>query len=208
VSADGIAYPPEPWQLRGVFRASLWLVPRSSVEGFLPQGVSPVTLDDKVLILTGWAVYTPGGVLEYRELLCAVAVGSWRTLGVTVTHIWVDNPASMAGGRELWGIPKRLARFTSPESDGFSEEAHDEHGPIARLAFGRTASLPGRWPLPLRTIQSLEGKLKVTRVRATGQVGFGSARWSFDEAGPLAFLHGLRPIVSMRLGSMGVSFGL
>lgn len=189
-------------------RASLWLVPRQALEGLLPEGAVPITMDERVLVLTGWSTYTPGGVLEYRELLCAAVVGSWRTPSVSVTHIWVDNPASMAGGRELWGIPKQLARFTPLSSEGFGEEVRDDRGFIASLAFGRSASLPGRWPVPLRTLQTLNGKLKVTRLRATGQVGFGQATWHFAEDGPLAFLRGLKPVFSMRLGSMAVSFGL
>ena len=52
--------------------------------------------------------YEEPSPLTYSELLVARLVEGRR---VQVPDIWVDSPASMAGGRELWAIPKGLADF-------------------------------------------------------------------------------------------------
>ncbi|WP_230529972.1 acetoacetate decarboxylase family protein [Microvirga roseola] len=208
VSADGIAYPPEPWRLRGELYGSFWLVPRSTVEAFLPEGVAPLAVSDRALVVTGWAVYRPGSVLRYRELLCGVALRADDGFGLSITHIWVDDPASMAGGRELWGVPKQLARFAPTGSGAFGEEARDEGGQIARLTFDRTLPVPGQWPLTLQAVQELRGRLKVTRLRIDGRVDLGRAVWRFSETGPLGFLRGHMPILSVRSGSAVIGFGV
>lgn len=208
VSAEGIAYPPKPWRLEGVIHASAWLVPRTSLEGFLPDGIAPVGVGGKALVVTGWAEYGPGSILEYRELLCAAAVRSGKGFGLSVTHIWVDHPSSMAGGRELWGVPKQLARFTNATSLASGGEAWDETGPIASLAFEQTVSLPGTWRVPLRAVQSLRGGIAATKLRVGGRASLGRATWRFAEAGPLAFLSGHRPLLSARLSPAALSFGI
>ena len=70
--------------------------------------------------------YEPGSPLTYSELLVARPIpvpgrrgrrasipgSSWaRSARVEITDIWVDSPASVAGGRELWAIPKGLCDF-------------------------------------------------------------------------------------------------
>ncbi|MEM5838755.1 acetoacetate decarboxylase family protein, partial [Pediococcus acidilactici] len=57
--------------------------------------------------------YGSGSVLEYSELIVIAAfVGYKGKFGGWVSHIYVDNPDSVAGGREVWGLPKELAEFT------------------------------------------------------------------------------------------------
>jgi hypothetical protein len=53
------------------------------------------------------AHYT-SGTLAYRELI----VFSHATArGMVISHIYVDDEQSESGGREIWGLPKELARF-------------------------------------------------------------------------------------------------
>jgi hypothetical protein len=57
--------------------------------------------------------YGSGSVLEYSELIVVAGLVSYSgKLGGWVSHIYVDNPNSVAGGREIWGLPKQLAEFT------------------------------------------------------------------------------------------------
>ncbi|HCB06324.1 MAG TPA: hypothetical protein DEQ43_19155 [Nocardioides bacterium] len=59
--------------------------------------------------------YDEGSPLTYHELLVARPVSTVEHgRRVTITDIWVDSPASVAGGRELWAIPKGCA--TSPST--------------------------------------------------------------------------------------------
>ncbi|MDP9384119.1 MAG: acetoacetate decarboxylase family protein, partial [Actinomycetota bacterium] len=67
----------------------------------------------------GWTVggvllarYDETATLPYHELIVfsALARRSGR-LAFVVSHIYVDSDASLAGGREIWGLPKELASF-------------------------------------------------------------------------------------------------
>jgi hypothetical protein len=58
------------------------------------------------------ARYEGESTLRYGELL--VVAGLTRVagrLGVWISHAYVDSPASLAGGRRMWGVPKDLATF-------------------------------------------------------------------------------------------------
>ncbi|WP_392959099.1 acetoacetate decarboxylase family protein [Streptomyces sp. LN245] len=103
-------YPEEPWHLAGQMYLSLWLVPARELPP-VADGTRPVTVAGRGAVGAAWVVYENDSVLHYNELLRAVLVRDGRRPRVCVTDIWVDSAASMAGGRELWGIPKEMADF-------------------------------------------------------------------------------------------------
>jgi acetoacetate decarboxylase len=87
----GTPYPPAPWRLRG----DALLVPARPRRG--PGGI--------VL-----ARYGSGSTLAYHELVVFSGLArAGARVGFAVSYIAVDSPASLAGGREIWGLPKRLA---------------------------------------------------------------------------------------------------
>src|SRR3954464_15536429 len=98
-------YPPAPWQLYGQLWLSLFRVRKGDHPDRAP-GVYGVAL----------VKYDEPSPLTYGELLVAhlVSPGSAgsRAKAVHITDIWVDSPASVAGGRALWAIPKDLCDFT------------------------------------------------------------------------------------------------
>ena len=88
-------YPPAPWAMRGQLWLSVFRL-REPVDELRPAG----------LYGTAFVSYEPGSALTYSELLVARPVTTEAPgLRVTITDIWVDSPASVAGGRELWAIP-------------------------------------------------------------------------------------------------------
>ena len=107
-------YPPAPWQLRGYATQTLNLVDIDRVRRFVPPEL------DIVAILPGKTIgsiyiseYQLGSVLTYNELIVAPAlVRKGTKIGGWISHIYVDSPNSVAGGREIWGLPKELAEFT------------------------------------------------------------------------------------------------
>ncbi len=100
--------------------------------------------------------YAPGSVVTYNELLVSFLTREGRKLVSTLSHIWVDSPESVAGGRELWAIPKGLARF---ERDGDSATV-DVEGRRAASLDARVGGrlLPGWQSFSLTTAQKLEGR--------------------------------------------------
>jgi acetoacetate decarboxylase len=50
--------------------------------------------------------------LEYSELIVIAGLVRYSgQIGGWVSHIYVDNADSVAGGRNIWGLPKELAEF-------------------------------------------------------------------------------------------------
>jgi acetoacetate decarboxylase len=51
--------------------------------------------------------------MPYNELIVVNAIASYQgKIGAWISHIYVDNPDSVQGGREIWGLPKEIADFT------------------------------------------------------------------------------------------------
>ncbi|WP_055498837.1 acetoacetate decarboxylase family protein [Streptomyces albus] len=105
-------FPPQPWRLRGQMYVALWQVPARRLPGWrLPPGVRPLGWRERRVVLTFWVDYRHGGTLAYRELLVAMAVRDGHGPAGCAVEAWVDDDRSLAGGRELWGIPKQPAVF-------------------------------------------------------------------------------------------------
>ena len=199
-------YPPEPWALRGQLRLAVWLVPVRDLP-VLPPELSPavrvVRLGRRAIVGAAWVQYEPGGVLHYNELLAAVLTRVGLRPRVTIMHIWVDSVTSRDGGRALWGIPKDLATFAF---DGEQARADGDEGPLAEATVTRGVRLPGRWPLGFRVVQSLHGKPRTSRVKATARLSVGRSRWTID-GGPLRYLAGRRPVLTATAGDFRMLFG-
>jgi hypothetical protein len=230
-------YPPQPWGLTGSIHTSAWLVPLAEVHALLdpalPTGYRPLTLRGRALVGAAFAHYAPGGVLTYQELLLAVVVRRGLRPAVTIPAIWVTSAESLAGGRELWAIPKHRARFerstsstsstsptspTSPTGGAALEAAATPDlldpgpwpvsGEVASVAYRRRALVPGFHRFGLRTAQRLDGRDVITRFQGVARLGLGSARWSFAAEGPFAMLAGRRPLVSLELSRLLIAFGV
>ncbi|HTJ34874.1 MAG TPA: acetoacetate decarboxylase family protein [Dactylosporangium sp.] len=195
-----MAYPAEPWSLRGRMYVSVFLLPAADVPELpaeLAGAVKVVRLGRRAVVGAAWVDYRPGGDLSYRELLAAVLVrAGWRPR-VTITHIWVDSEASRDGGRALWGIPKDLATFElaedRAEAAGLAAADLRMRGPKIRL------------PIGFRVVQALAGAPKTTPVRATARCGLARVGWHVREP---AFLAGRRPLLSLVADEFRMKFGV
>ncbi|PMB08077.1 acetoacetate decarboxylase [Fischerella thermalis CCMEE 5273] len=107
-------YPPAPWKLQGYAIASLHLLNIDRVRHLIPSELEIISAwPGKTFSGVYLSYYGSGSVLEYSELIVIPALVGYRgTIGGWVSHIYVDNPDSVAGGREIWGLPKELAEFT------------------------------------------------------------------------------------------------
>ena len=202
---DPPPYPPEPWDLRGTGYVSLWLVPRRVLPA-LPRGVRPVSLSGRAVVVAGFVDYRPGGLLSYHELLVAPLVRRGARVGVSVTGIWVDSAVSMAGGRELWGIPKEMAGFGMVHDPAFHGTARVGGDLVAEArVVRRRAGL--RLPFPLRgsVWQTRGAALARTPLRLTGRVHLARGRWHVE--GPLDWLRPYRPFLTIAAADFALRFG-
>jgi len=198
-------YPPPPWRLRGTVQAALWRVPRAVLPGPLPAGARPLGWGRTALLATVRADWAPGGDLAYRELVVAVPVRLGRRIGITITAAWVDSPAALAGGRDLWAIPKRLGRFGTL---GGRTALTDADGPVAAFQDRPPKPPPFRLPIRLWIMQPDRSGVRITRAAATGRPGPGGPEWDVPPAGPLSLLAGRRPLLTLTLSDAEARFGL
>ncbi|WAL66902.1 acetoacetate decarboxylase family protein [Amycolatopsis cynarae] len=200
-----VGYPDEPWDLCGHGYVSLWLVPEWALPE-LPPGVRPVTVAGRAVVGTAFVDYLPGGLLPYHEVLAAVMVRRGARFGLSITDIWVDSPASRAGGRELWGIPKELAAFgmahgrvaraRASEGDTLLAEAEVRSGPVGlRMPF----------PVVGTAMQMLRGALARTPIRARGRLSLAKSAWRFG--GRLGWLNFGRPLGGIAVRDFEMRFG-
>ncbi|MFC7528254.1 acetoacetate decarboxylase family protein [Actinoplanes sp. GCM10030250] len=207
-------YPPEPWHLRGQMFLSVFLIPR----GRLPQlppvlgaAVRPITFGGRVAVGAAWVRYEPGGVLHYQELLSAVLVHERGRPRVSIIDIWVDSVASREGGRRLWGIPKDLADFSiDTETEPLVDATATLPGrgtPIASALVRLKGRLPGRFPVGMTVAQALGEHVRRTPVRGRAGLRTANAAWRPDPDGPLGYLAGRRPALSLAITDFWLTFG-
>ena len=112
-------YPAAPWQLYGTALQSLHAIDLTTARQFVPSDFEIVpVLPGKTLGSVYLSVYEPSSTLQYHELIVAPAIVRYRgKIGAWISHIYVDNPQSVAGGRNIWGLPKELADFTWNDRD-------------------------------------------------------------------------------------------
>jgi len=197
------AYPPAPWAMHGHMWLSVFRLGRD-VDAQRPRGIYGIA----------WVSYRDPSPLTYGELLVARPV-SEPTRAVTITDIWVDSPASVAGGRALWAIPKDLADFDLDEGSRgpvstASWSARVDGRRVATARFSDVSSLTPRVPFKGGTWQPpidehvddatavLKGTSRPSPCRAT---------WDIAPDGPLGWLAGARQLASFRMRDFAMSFG-
>src|SRR5919199_4290949 len=107
-------YPAPPWTLQGYALQTLQLIDVERVRPLIPPEFDIVSvLPGKTIGGVYLSYYGSGSVLEYSELIVAAGMVRYSgKIGGWISHIYVDNPDSVAGGRNIWGLPKELAEFT------------------------------------------------------------------------------------------------
>lgn len=197
-------YPPAPWHMHGSQWFSVFRL-RGDADERHPAGV----------YLAALVSYVEPSPLTYSELLVARSVrADDGARAVTITDIWVDSPASRAGGRELWAIPKELSDFELDSTYRGPVTSTDwsvgaERRPIVEAAFTDVSRAAARTPMTGRVEQppiddhpapasvTMKGSAKALPCRG---------RWDFAPDGPLAFLREARQLASFRMADFRLSF--
>ena len=202
-------YPPAPWRLQGQAHFHV-LAARAERLPPTPDGFEPLVLGGRGLVVVGWVDYRGGSILRYSELLAAV-VGRWSGgLTVTVTHMWVDSPASRTGGRELWGYPKELAEFELAIDPSGTGRARDvvNGDELAHGSFRALVTSPRALGAAGGTVQPLRGRLIAVRALFRCRPSVGRGSFMAPPGSPLAFVDGARKLISVGLRDFDFTFGV
>jgi hypothetical protein len=139
MSTERTDYPPAPWRFRGKFWAGVFKT-SSTIE--LPPGLKPM-LNRRWLVVM--LIRYLEGTLQYDELAFGV-LARWKGYaGLYVPYIWVNDLASLRGGREIWGVPKVMADFAWERNDESRVCISDQEGPILALELADGGWLPPAW---------------------------------------------------------------
>ncbi len=191
------------------FALPMAALPRELAE-FAPAGVEPVVVGGHALLAAALVRYAPGSVLAYDELLVSALTRRGRQPLSTLAHIWVNSPQSVAGGRELWAIPKGLATFDRRVHGRQTDATVRVEGEQVAALRARTGGrlLPGWQSFTLTTAQRLEGRTVLATNAARAHARRARIDWDFPAGGPLDYMNAARQLVSAELDQMGISFGL
>lgn len=133
------------------------------------------------------ARYEVGSSLEYQELIVAPALVRHRMhIGGWVSHIYVDNEISAAGGRGIWALPKQIAQFQ------WAKEGHEERVRVTQdgqTLCSLTASPSGRGlraPIYTPMLRWMSGRLLAFRGTGWGTLSSGRAELSVPATSPFA----------------------
>ncbi|MCE7008220.1 acetoacetate decarboxylase family protein [Kibdelosporangium philippinense] len=136
-----VSYPQPPWRMSG----RLWMVfPRTVDDVDVPGDLSAVGGRRRAAV--GLVRYETGTVV-YDELAVGVLVRRGLQVGILATSVWVNDSASLWGGRRMWGVPKYLATF---DWDGPTVSIRRDGQLLAELTVGASS----RWRVPLPSMPS------------------------------------------------------
>ncbi len=205
-ASEPVTYPAAPWQMVGSLWLSLFKL-NTGVDELRPAGIYGAA----------FVSYEEGSPLTYSELLVARPIKSpEHGRRVSITDIWVDSPASVAGGRELWAIPKGLCDFTFESShtgpvSRTEWSASLERRSIASARFTDVSRVAPRLPFRGGTwqpgIDDTHGEERTATLKGSSKTLPARGVWDFNADGPLGWLRGARPLASFRQAAFRMSFG-
>ena len=205
-----MTYPPAPWQLKGYAVQSLHLVDVEKARSFVPEELEIVSfLPGKTLGIVYLSSYETGSVLEYNELIVTAAFVRYQDkVGNWISHIYVDNEDSVAGGREIWSLPKELAEF-SWENDSVTVTQGDRQ--LCRLNYKKAWFSFNSWwtnTIILRVISGLGSELLFFKGDCEGKLGLLKGSLKVPADSPFAALNLGRPKLTMKLNELNLFVGV
>ncbi|MBV9389479.1 MAG: acetoacetate decarboxylase family protein [Chroococcidiopsidaceae cyanobacterium CP_BM_ER_R8_30] len=198
-----MAYPQAPWKLQGYAFQTVQLVDIDRVRPLVPKELNIISIwPGKTLGGVYLSAYESGSVLEYNELIAIAAVVSYGSkFGGWISHIYVDNSDSIAGGREIWGLPKEPAEF-SWDKDCVTVRQNNQL--LCSLSYNRQAFGWRQW-LAVPTFSTLDSDLLLFRSELESKLGLVSAKLAVPAESPLASLGIGQPWVTVKSEKLRLS---
>ena len=133
------------------------------------------------------------GTLQYDELIVGSMVLHRGRFGLFVHHIWVDDLASLWGGRKIWGLNKQMAVFAREKN---IVKVSDADGLILALEVNQENAILPALPMPMPSFGQLDGKSLFTTGKIKARLGKAGMRIK-DSTDRFGFQLAERPIFSV-----------
>ena len=188
-------YPQAPWTLKGYAIQALQLIDIEKARPLIPSELEIVSIwPGKTLGTVYISSYQSGSVMEYNELIVAPALVRYHNkIGAWISHIYVDNPDSVAGGREIWGLPKELADFTWENSEN-RVTVRQGNRLLCSLNYSQQ-SLALPIPLSADSFSSLNTDLLIFKAEFKSRLGLVSSKLEVPPESPFASLNLSQPLI-------------
>lgn len=183
-------YPPAPWQLQGFSLQALHLLDADRVRPQIPAELKIVSVwPGKTLGGVYVACYQAGSTLVYSELIVlgALVYGAGQ-VGGWISQIYVDHPDSIAGGREIWGLPKQEAQFDWELGSNLSVQVKQADRLLCSLSSQRQFA---GWPQSLKApvFSQLNHRLVSFTGAAQFKLHFANVRLQVPPESELSYLN-------------------
>lgn len=199
-------YPQAPWTLQGKAFQTLHLLDIDRVRPLIPSELNIISVfPGKTLGGVYLSYYGTGSVLEYSELIVISAILSYNNkFGGWVSHIYVDNSDSVAGGREIWGLPKEMAEFTWKDDNRVSVQQGNRtlcHLNYNRQGFGLKQRLSAS------SFSSMGSNLLLFPAEVESRFGLVSSKLEIPAESPFASLNIGQPWLTVHADSLNLKVG-
>lgn len=206
-----MTYPPAPWRLEGYAIQTLHWVDVDQTAPFVPPELEIVSLlPGKTLAGIYLSTYEAGSVLKYNELIVVPAfVRYQKHTGAWISHIYVDNEDSVAGGREIWGLPKEIAEFSWNHLGKVS--VRQNQCELCQLDYKKgMLSLSTWWQQGLTgtAFGSLGSELLCFQAQFKSQIGLLTANLEIPQQSPFAALNLGQPWLTVNLPNLELVAGV
>ena len=201
-----MAYPQAPWTLQGYAFQTVQLIDIDQVRPLVPSELEIISVwPGKTLGGVYLSSYQSGSVLEYNELIIIAAVLGYKgKFGAWISHIYVDNPDSVAGGREIWGLPKELAAFTWERNDCVTVRQGNRL--LCSLNYNQQAFGWRQW-LGASTFSTLGSDLLLFPAELESRLGLVSSKLEVPAESPFASLGLAQPWLTVHCDQMRLVVG-
>ncbi len=209
-------YPQAPWTLQGYAIQTLQPLDIDLVRPLIPPELAIIPIfPGKTLGGVYLSYYGSGSVLEYSELIVIAAVVGYKgKFGGWISHIYVDNPDSVAGGREIWGLPKEIADFTwqktntSGKDSTLSDRVTVSQGSriLCSLNYSQQSFGWRQW-LGASSFSTLNSDLLIFPAQLDSRLGLISSKLEVPAESPFASLANGQPWLTVRADEMNLRVG-
>jgi acetoacetate decarboxylase len=199
-------YPQAPWTLQGYAIQTLQLLDIDRVRPLIPSELNIISvLPGKTLGGVYLSYYGQGSVLEYSELIVIAGIVSYSgKFGGSISHIYVDNPDSVAGGREIWGLPKEMADFTWEHDNRVT--VRQGNRTLCSLNYNQQGFGWRQW-LGASSFSTLEPNLLLFPAELDSRLGLVSSKLEIPSESPFAGLNIGQPLLTVHADNMQLKVG-
>lgn len=194
-----MTYPPPPWTLKGHGFLNLHLLDIEHVRPTIPSELAIVPVfPGKTIGGVFVASYSADSVMPYNELIIVSGLVSYAgKIGSWISHIYVDHPDSVAGGREIWGLPKELAQFQWNLAKHPSVQVKQDDRTLCQLST--------QWQLPSLPLPFIAAPV-LSKLDSTPLLFRAQGSLSLQLVGVSLEVPDTSPLASLKLGQSWLSF--